>query len=150
MWDSLLELTHLNSSKGSRISSLMERSSSDKEHYAPLYHQLLNGKLDKPTFDQMIQDDPSSATLPSLQEEMINTYFFSNLEQSGFNDRKSAEVECWKNWVAVKMLFGKSAMVFPQKTCLKILKQAERFWLSQADHRSSQTIAIVLWSPIGR
>ena len=73
MWDSLLELTHLNSSKGSRISSLMERSSSDKEHYAPLYHQLLNGKLDKPTFDQMIQDDPSSATLPSLQEEMINT-----------------------------------------------------------------------------
>ena len=127
MWDNLLELTHLNSSKGSRITSLVDRCSSGKQKSLSLYQQLLQGKLHQSRFNQLHQNDQSSSDLQVLQEELIHTYFFSNLERSGFNDRKSAEVECWKNWVAVKMLFGKSAMVFPQKTCLKILKQADRY-----------------------
>lgn len=127
MWENLIELTHLNSPKGSRVTSLIEGRPSGKDRLVPLYRQLLNGKLDKPTFDQLTQNDTTASAVSILQEELIHTYFFSNLERSGFNDRKSAEVECWKNWVAVKMLFGKSAMVFPQKACLKILKQAERY-----------------------
>lgn len=127
MWDNLLELTHLNSSKGSRISALIERSSEGQKQNLHLYQQLLQGKFHKSDFDDLTQDDAASYELDSLHEELIHNYFFSNLERSGFNDRKSAEVECWKNWVAVKMLFGKSAMVFPQKTCLKILKQADRY-----------------------
>ncbi len=138
MWDNLIELVHLNSSKSSRITALIEFfNQEDAEQSVDLYQRLQKGKLGRDEFDHLLKDGASSQALGKLDEQFIRTYFFSNLERSGFNDYHSAEVECWKNWVAVRLLFGRSAMIFPQKTCLKILKQADRFGF----HRLSIDIA---------
>lgn len=127
MWDNLMELTQLNSAKGNRIKAVLEFNPDRSGPAMEFYHLLLQGKLSASFFDKKKREGQGAAFFNELKEELVNTYFFSSLERSGFQDRQNAEVECWKNWVAVKMLFGKSAMIFPQKTCLKILKQAERY-----------------------
>ncbi|MEL7118023.1 MAG: hypothetical protein AAFO07_01235 [Bacteroidota bacterium] len=123
----LKHLIHFSSFKKARTTQLIEIADVDKGDMHIDYLDLGANKI--PEYWRNI--DPKSEEVAyrkrQLSSLLIKTYFFFYLEQSGFSNRDTAEEECWKNWIAVKLLFGQSAKIFPIKACQKLLKQCDKY-----------------------
>ncbi len=66
-----------------------------------------------------------------LQQRLINTAFFIDINKSSHNDIQLAYYSSYKDWAAVKILIGKGARSTAIAIGEKILKKAERFEFSQ-------------------
>jgi hypothetical protein len=66
-----------------------------------------------------------------LQERLINTVFFIDINKSNHNEIQRAYYSCHKDWAAVKILIGKGARLSAIPISEKILKKAEKFEFNQ-------------------
>ncbi len=63
----------------------------------------------------------------SLREKLINALLNSDLKSKEANEYQKAYYDSYKQWAAVKILFGKNANIAAVTQALKLLKLSERF-----------------------
>ncbi len=63
----------------------------------------------------------------NLKKRLINTVFFIDQKQAGFNEYQKAYYTCCKEWAAVKILLGREARVAAIQLAHKILRQTLKF-----------------------
>ena len=63
----------------------------------------------------------------TVKERLINSLFIIDLKQASYNDRQKAYYECYREWAAAKILFGKNARTAAVSICRKLLKIARKF-----------------------
>jgi hypothetical protein len=78
----------------------------------------------------------------SLRSRLINTLFFVDINQPYYNERQKAYYECYKDWAAVKILFGKNARTAAVSLSHKILRQARRFEFTELILDISRTLRL--------
>ena len=66
-----------------------------------------------------------------LQQRLINTVFFIDINKSSHNDFQRAYYSCHKEWAAVKILIGKGARLTAIPISERILRKAEKFEFNQ-------------------
>lgn len=62
-----------------------------------------------------------------LTNRLVNALFLIDTKQASYNERQRAYQECYKNWAAVKLLFGKNARTAGVVLAEKVLKYGEIF-----------------------
>jgi hypothetical protein len=62
-----------------------------------------------------------------LTNRLVNALFLIDLKQPAYNERQRAYQECYKNWAAAKLLFGKNARAAGVALAEKVLRYAEIF-----------------------
>lgn len=62
-----------------------------------------------------------------LKTRLINTLFFIGLDQPQFTDIQRAYYYCYKNWAAIRIMFGRSAKESAISLSQKTIRQAIRF-----------------------
>lgn len=74
------------------------------------------------------KDHPAFQKLRSaLKDRLINSLFIIDVKQASYADRQKAYYECYRDWAAAKILFGKHARTAALGLCTKILKIARKF-----------------------
>jgi hypothetical protein len=63
----------------------------------------------------------------TLKDRMINSLFLIDLKQASYNDRQKAYYECYREWAAAKILFGKFARTAAITISRKVIKIARKF-----------------------
>lgn len=66
-----------------------------------------------------------------LQDRLINTVFFIDVNQPSYNEIQRAYYTCYKDWAAVKILLGKGARMTAIPISEGIMKKAEKFEFSE-------------------
>ena len=83
-------------------------------------------KSDEAAATQLYQEDKQSPAYQklrkSLRDRLINSLFVIDLKQSSYTDRQKAYYECYKEWVAAKILLGKGARSAATSLAHKVLK----------------------------
>jgi len=63
----------------------------------------------------------------SLKDRLVNSLFIIDLKQASYTDRQRAYYECYREWAAAKILFGKNAGTAAVGLAQKLLKIARRY-----------------------
>lgn len=88
-------------------------------------------KSDEAAATQLYQEDKQSPAYQklrkSLRDRLINSLFVIDLKQSSYTDRQKAYYECYKEWVAAKILLGKGARSAATSLAHKVLKISRHF-----------------------
>lgn len=63
----------------------------------------------------------------SLKDRLLNSLFVIDLKQPSYTDRQRAYYECYREWAAAKILFGKNAGTAAVGLAQKLLKVAKRY-----------------------
>ncbi len=63
----------------------------------------------------------------NLKSRLINALFLVDLKQPSYNERQKAYYECYKDWAAAKILFGKDARMAGMTLFHKVLKIAKKY-----------------------
>lgn len=63
----------------------------------------------------------------TLKDRLINSLFIIDLKQPSYTDRQRAYYECYREWAAAKILFGKNARTTAESIARKLFKIARRF-----------------------
>ncbi len=66
-----------------------------------------------------------------LQQRLINTIFFIDINKSSHNEFQMAYYSCHKEWASLKILLGKGARLTAIPIAERILRKAEKFEFSQ-------------------
>lgn len=62
-----------------------------------------------------------------LKNRMVSALFLIDLKQASYKDRQRAYYECYRDWAAAKMLFGKQARTAAISISRKLLRVARQF-----------------------
>lgn len=63
----------------------------------------------------------------NLKDRLINALFLIDLKQASYTDRQKAYYECYKEWAAAKILFGKNARSAALSITTKLLKVVRKY-----------------------
>ncbi|HQU58490.1 MAG: hypothetical protein KDD02_06520 [Phaeodactylibacter sp.] len=63
----------------------------------------------------------------NLKDRLVNSLFIIDLKQASYTDRQKAYYECYKEWAAAKILFGKNARTAAVGIARKLLKIAKKY-----------------------
>ncbi len=63
----------------------------------------------------------------TLKDRLVNSLFVIDLKQASYTDRQKAYYECYKEWAAAKILFGKNARTAAAGIARKLLKIARKY-----------------------
>jgi hypothetical protein len=77
-----------------------------------------------------------------LEQRLINTLFFIDINKSNHNEIQRAYYTCHKDWAALKILFGKGARLTAIPIAERILRKAEKFEFSQLVLDISRTLRV--------
>ena len=106
-----------------------------KEHskLQEFYELVAGGKLksDEDAALLLYNDDKQAPAYQklrkSLKDRLLNALFVTDLRQSSYTDRQKAYYECYKEWAATKILFGKNARNAALGLALKVFKVSRRY-----------------------
>ncbi|AEE49989.1 hypothetical protein [Haliscomenobacter hydrossis] len=63
----------------------------------------------------------------NLKDRLINALFLIDVKQASYTDRQKAYYECYKDWAAAKILFGKNAYGVALNIATKLLKITRKY-----------------------
>ncbi len=81
--------------------------------------------------DDKNKDSNYSKLKSRLQQRLINTVFFIDINKSSHNEIQRAYYTCHKDWAALKILIGKGARLTAIPIAERILRRAEKFEFNQ-------------------
>lgn len=131
----LLELSLIVTKTKLRAVELVGASSSNKSSskLQQFYDLLLEGRFKDDDeaahyFYAKDKNDPGYQKLrKTLKDRLVNSLFIIDLKAATYTDRQKAYYECYKEWAAAKILFGKNARTVATGLCKKILKIARKY-----------------------
>lgn len=97
------------------------------------YDLVINGKLREDDeaahhFYAKDKQDPAYQKLrKTLKDRLTNFIFLIDLDAPNYTDRQRAYYECYREWAAAKILYGKSARIAATSLSRKILKIARKY-----------------------
>lgn len=106
---------------------------SDDSKIGTLYKSISTGEVDSDTAaaEKLFSSEEPGANYRKLKADLtnrlVNALFLIDVKQPSYNERQRAYQECYKNWAAVKLLFGKNARTAGVVLAEKVLKYAEIF-----------------------
>lgn len=131
----LLELTQIVTKRKLKSVELINQPDKGKEQskIQEFYDLITDGKLqsDEEAAQLLYGSDkltPSYQKLRnSLKNRLINGLFLIDLKQASYKDRQKAYYECYRDWSAAKILFGKQARTAAISISRKLLKIARQY-----------------------
>ncbi len=129
----LIDLTQIVTKTKLRSVELIGNSGNGSSRLQEFYDLLSEGRFcddDEAArfFYESDKQSPSYQKLrKTLKDRLVNSLFIIDLKQASYNDRQKAYYECYKDWAAAKILFGKNARVAAVSLSRKILKIAKKY-----------------------
>lgn len=131
----LLELARIVTKRKLKPVELLNEVESGKEKskIQEFYDLLQEGKVeDEDEAAQLLYGtDKQASSYQKLRSvvknRMISALFLIDLKQASYKDRQRAYYECYRDWAAAKMLFGKQARTAAITISRKLLKVARQF-----------------------
>lgn len=106
---------------------------SDDTKIGTLYESISTGVVDSDiaAAEKLFGTEEPGANYRKLKADLtnrlVNALFLIDVKQASYNERQRAYQECYKNWAAVKLLFGKNARTAGVVLTEKVLKYGEIF-----------------------
>lgn len=106
---------------------------SDDTKISALYNSISQGEVDSDLLaaEKLFGKKEARTNYRKLKADLtnrlVNALFLIDVRQTAYNERQRAYQECYKNWAAVKLLFGKNARTAGVYLAEKVLKYGETF-----------------------
>ena len=126
----LVQIVTKSKLKGAELLTDMKREQSRLREF---YDGIADGRLksDETAASLFYQEDKQAPAYQklrkNLRDRLINSLFIIDLKQSSYTDRQKAYYECYKEWVAAKILLGKGARSAAMSLTHKVLKLSRHF-----------------------
>ncbi|MCB0570586.1 MAG: hypothetical protein KDC66_12510 [Phaeodactylibacter sp.] len=78
----------------------------------------------------------------TFKDRLVNSLFVIDLKQASYTDRQKAYYECYKEWAAAKILFGKNARTAAVGIARKLLKIAKKYEFTELIVDISHTLRL--------
>jgi hypothetical protein len=129
----LLDLVQIVTRNKLRAVELMGDQSNGTSKLQEFYDLLADGRFteDDEAAEHFYGADKQSPSYQklrkTLKDRLVNSLFVIDLKQASYTDRQKAYYECYKEWAAVKILFGKNAPTAATGIARKLLKIAKQY-----------------------
>ncbi|MEM1319140.1 MAG: hypothetical protein AAGG75_02725 [Bacteroidota bacterium] len=153
--DFILEVVRIiNTHRVQRVEILGEHYG-EKSKYSQLYQGIKEGKIssDKDAATLLYDGDVNNLNYKKFKfrfrQRLIDTLFFIDTNAPNFTDIQSAYYNCYKNWAAIRILFGKSAKRSAVILAEKLLRQALKFEFTEIILNLSRVLRLHYATVIG-
>jgi len=129
----LIDLIQIVTKPKLRAVELLSGTKKDTSRLQEFYDLIANGQLksDEEAAKVLYNEDKQSPVYKklrkNLKDRLVNALFVIDLNQSSYTDRQRAFYECYKEWAAAKILFGKNARNAAVRMALKIYKVSRHY-----------------------
>ena len=116
-----------------RAVELLSGTKKEASRLQEFYDLIANGQLksDEEAAKVLYNEDKQAPVYKklrkNLKDRLVSALFVIDLNQSSYTDRQKAYYECYKEWAAVKILFGKNARNAAVRMALKIYKVSRHY-----------------------
>lgn len=120
-----------------------------------LYESISSGEVDSDSLAavRLFGTETTSVNYRKLKADLthrlVNALFLIDVKQPSYNERQRAYQESYKNWAAVKLLFGKNARTAGVYLAEKVLKYGELFEFTNLCMDVSRTLRLHYGSMLG-
>jgi len=128
----LKELINLLNKHKTKHIEVIGNPTTNKSQVYQFYERIVDGTFssDQEAAAHLFNDTASNQRYKNLKaklkKRLLSTVFFIDISDSMFNEYEKAYVNCYKDWAAAKILFGKSAQKAGINITLKVMKQARK------------------------
>jgi hypothetical protein len=85
----------------------------------------------------------------TVKDRLIDAIFLIDLKEASYNNRQKAYYECYRDWAAAKILFGKNARRAALLLCRKILKISRKYEFTELNVDITHTLRLFFGTIIG-
>ena len=129
----LIDLVQIVTRSKLRSVELLSDTKKESSKLQEFYDHIVDGRLKSEEEAAMLlyKEDKKAPAYQklrkNLRDRLLNSLFVIDLKQSSYTDRQKAYYECYKEWAAAKILFGKNARHAALGLALKILKVSRHY-----------------------
>ena len=129
----LIELVQIVTKPKLKAVELLSDTKKELSRLQEFYDHIASGQLksDEEAAKVLYNEDKQAPVYKklrkNLKDRLVSALFVIDLNQSSYTDRQKAYYECYKEWAAVKILFGKNARNAAVRMALKIYKVSRHY-----------------------
>lgn len=129
----LIDLIQIVTKPKLRAVELLSGTKKEASRLQEFYDLIANGQLksDEDAAKALYNEDKQAPAYQklrkNLKDRLVSALFVIDLNQSSYTDRQRAYYECYREWAAAKILFGKNARNAAVRMALKIYKVSRRY-----------------------